>query len=154
MSSPLHEAIDLLESAEVACVTTLDAGGRPQSRAMFNLRRVGQFPGLEPFFRPFRAGFETWFTTNTSSRKMADIAGNPVASVYYCRPGEWRGLMLGGDFEIIDDPAGKAALWQEGWELYYPEGPTDPDYAVLRLKPTQVKYYSNLRTVVLAGQER
>jgi general stress protein 26 len=43
--------------------------------------------------------------------------------------------MLGGDIEIVDDDGLKEQLWQEGWERYYPEGPTDPDHTVLRLQP-------------------
>lgn len=134
----------LLDSADVACVTTIDAEGRPQSRAMFNLHNRDQFPALRGLFPA--EGFETWFTTNTASRKMTDIARNRAVAALYCRPAEWRGLMLGGDFEIIDDKAAKRRLWQDGWELYYPQGPDDPDYAVLRLRPTLVKYYERLKT--------
>ena len=39
-------SIDLLETAETAIVTSIDAEGFPQTRAMFNLRRKEQFPGL------------------------------------------------------------------------------------------------------------
>lgn len=143
------EAQDLLATAEVAYVTTLSGAGRPQTRAMFNLRNAQRFPGLGAGL----AGFETVFTTNTASPKMREIAANPALAAYYCRPGEFRGLMLGGDVEVVDDPAVKARLWQDGWEMYYPEGPSDPDYAVLRLRPSLVKYYSRLRTAVLAGRE-
>ena len=44
--------------------------------------------------------------------------------------------MLSGDIKIITDPEIGRKIWQEGWERYYPAGPTDPDYTVLRLKPT------------------
>ncbi|HYD29842.1 MAG TPA: pyridoxamine 5'-phosphate oxidase family protein [Azospirillaceae bacterium] len=144
-------ALDLLETAEAAYLTTLDRHGRPQTRAMLNLRRGAQFPALIPFFADRRDGFEMWFTTNTASGKMADLAGNPAVSVYCCRPADWRGLMLGGDMEIIEDAAVKARLWCDGWELYYPKGPSDPDYAVLRLRPTGVRYYHQLRSAVLVG---
>ncbi|MBF0333718.1 MAG: pyridoxamine 5'-phosphate oxidase family protein [Alphaproteobacteria bacterium] len=141
------EAQDLLATAEAAFVTTIDRAGRPRTRAMFNLRNVERFPG------PVPPGFETWFTTNTASPKMREIAANPAIAAYYCRPDAFRGLMLGGDVEVVDDPAIKARLWRDGWEMYYPEGPTDPDYAVLRLRPSLVTYYSRLRTTVLAGRE-
>lgn len=145
------QALDLLDTADVGVVTTLDVDGRPQSRAMFNLRNRAQFAGLAPFFTASAGGFETWFTTNTSSPKMRDLAGDGRASAYYCRPGDWRGLMLGGTMEVVEDPVAKAALWQEGWELYYPGGPQDPDFSVLRLRPTQVKYYHQLRFVEWAA---
>lgn len=142
-------ALDLMNSADIACVTTIDRDGRPQSRGMFNLRNRTQFPSLQPVFAA--DSFETWFTTNTSSSKVADLAGNPAVSVYYSRPAEWCGLSLSGDAEIVTDPAERRRLWQEGWELYYPLGPDDPDHTVLRLRPTLVKYYHQLKTAVLVG---
>lgn len=47
--------------------------------------------------------------------------------------------MLAGDIEIVDDQKIKHALWNEGWEKYYPNGPDDPDYSVLRLFPKNVR---------------
>jgi general stress protein 26 len=120
---------------------------------MLNLCNRALYPGLVALADEEQAGFGAWFTTNTSSRKMADLAVNPAVSAYYCRPSEWRGLMLGGDMEVIHDPQHKRRLWQPGWEMYYPQGADDPDYAVLRLRPTLVKYYHQLRSQVLVGAE-
>ncbi|KUK27322.1 MAG: Uncharacterized protein XD60_0564 [Acetothermia bacterium 64_32] len=36
--------------------------------------------------------------------------------------------MLGGEVEIVADPGIRNALWNAGWERYYPAGPDDPDY--------------------------
>lgn len=146
-------ARELMRTADSVVVTTIDAGGRPQTRAMLNLCNSTTYPGLRALMAEEGGGFGTWFTTNTSSRKMADLRANPAVSAYYCRASEWRGLMLGGDMEIIDDPALKRRVWQTGWELYYPQGPDDPDYAVLRLRPALVKYYHQLRAAVLLGAE-
>ena len=43
--------------------------------------------------------------------------------------------MLSGKIEIETDLEIKRQIWQDGWERYYPQGPTDPDYTVLRLRP-------------------
>lgn len=144
-----QHARELLDTADIACVTTIAGDGRPQSRGMFNLRNRSQFPALRTVIPD--GSFETWFTTNTSSSKMADLAGNRAISVYYSRPAEWRGLMLGGNADIVEDPGHKRLIWHDGWELYYPQGPDDPDYTVFRLRPSLVKYYHQLQTIVLAG---
>lgn len=136
--------IDLLKIAEAAIVTTIDPGGFPQTRAMFNLRRKTQFPGLAGLFHDHRDDFLVYFTTNTSSSKIAHIKKNPKVSVYYCMPAEFRGLMLSGEMEIVTDRAEKERIWQKGWELYYPGGVHDPDHTVLRLLPLTVKYYHQL----------
>lgn len=145
------QARDLMRTAEAVMLTTIDASGRPQTRAMLNLWNSETYPGLARLMAEGAEGFVAWFTTNTSSAKMAQLQANPAVSAYYCRPGEWRGLMLGGDMEIVKDSALKRAVWQEGWALYYPGGPADPDYAVLRLRPSLVKYYHQLRSAVLLG---
>jgi general stress protein 26 len=144
-----QHALDLLDRAEAAYVTTLDARGRPQTRAMFNLRNRAQFPGLIDFYSARGARFTTYFTTNTSSSKMAELVHNPAVSVYYCNPGEFSGLMLGGDMEIVKDSAIKHALWQPGWETYYRGGPEDPDHSVLRLVPSEAKFYYKLTSARL-----
>lgn len=150
MNQAMQRATDLLETAEATVVTTVDHEGRPQSRAMFNLRNAVQFPGLRAFFAT-RPPFEIWLTTNTSSGKLRDLRANPAISVYVCRPAEFRGLMLGGDVEVVDDPAEKGAIWQKNWTLYYPAGCMDPDHTVLRLTPRLVKYYHQLETSILVG---
>ena len=43
-------SIELMEIAEAAYVSTIDPNGFPQTRAMFNLRRKSQFPGLVRLF--------------------------------------------------------------------------------------------------------
>ncbi len=139
-----RECIELMEVAEAAYVSTIDPDGFPQTRAMLNLRRSDQFPGLVDLFKKHRDDFMVYLTTNTSSSKIAHIRRNPKVSVYYCKPSEWRGLMLGGEIEIVADRAIKEAIWQKGWEMYYPGGSQDPDHTVLRLVPKFARYYHAL----------
>ncbi len=138
-------SLQLLETAEAAIVTTIDPDGFPQTRAMFNLRRREQFPGLAGLFKKHRDDFLVYFTTNTSSPKTAQIKVNPRVSVYYHKPSEFRGLMLSGEMEIVTDSNVKESVWQPGWEMYYPGGVHDPDHTVLRLVPLVAKYYHQLQ---------
>ena len=137
-------SLELMETAEAAIVTTIDPEGFPQTRAMFNLRRGEQFPGLAALFKKRPDDFLAYFTTNTSSSKIAHIKVNPRVSVYYCKPGEFRGLMLSGQVELVADRTEKERVWQKGWEQYYPGGVHDPDHTVLRLRPMIAKYYHQL----------
>ncbi len=140
-------SLEFIEIAEVAYLTTVDNDGFPETRAMFNLRRKKQFPKLHELFKKHQDDFMVYFTTNTSSLKIGHIKKNPRVSVYYCKPDEWRGLMLGGEIEIVTEGGIKKELWQNGWEMYYPGGPDDPDYTVLRLSPIFAKYYHQLNFV-------
>jgi general stress protein 26 len=137
-------SLDLIETAEAAYVTTIDQDGFPQTRAMFNLRRREQFPGLASLFKDHQDNFLVYFTTNTSSPKIRHIKKNPKVAVYYCKAGEFRGLMLSGEMEIVTNRAEKERVWQKGWEMYYPGGVHDPDHTVLRLRRIAAKYYHQL----------
>lgn len=140
----LRLSLDLMEQTEAAIVTTIGNDGFPQTRAMFNLRRKEQFPGLAGLFKDHQNDFLVYFTTNTSSAKIAHIRTNPRVAVYYSKVAEFRGLMLSGEMEIVMDRIEKEKIWQKGWEMYYPGGVHDPDHTVLRLRPMTAKYYQQL----------
>ena len=140
----LQRSIELMEIADAAYVTNIDEHGFPQTRAMFNLRRKEQFPALAPLFKDHHEDFLAYFTTNTSSSKIAQLKNAPKVSIYYCKPADFRGLMLSGEMAVVADRAEKEKVWQKGWEMYYPGGVHDPDHTVLRLRPMMAKYYHQL----------
>jgi len=145
----IEKALDLMETAEAAYLSTVDDSGYPQTRAMLNLRNAEKYPVLEKVFQEHLHDFLVYFTTNTSSEKMVQIAHDPRVSVYYSIPGEWRGLMLGGRVSVVRDMDVKKSLWQPAWEMYYHGGPPDPDYTILSLAPTIAKLYHQMHFVTI-----
>lgn len=154
MKTPDHRkaSIELMEKADISYLTTFGADGYPHTRAVFNMRNTRLFPNQARLLASPRDDMMTYFSTNTSSRKMLEIAANPRVSVYYCDHARFHGVMIAGEIEIVSDPSIKKALWNDGWERYYPEGPGDPDYTVLRLRPEFVegwhaasKFHINLK---------
>jgi general stress protein 26 len=71
-------SLQLMEVAKAAYLTTIDIDGHPQTRAMFNLRNIYQFPNLRKLFYNHRADFLVLFTTNTSSIKVVQARNNPA----------------------------------------------------------------------------
>ncbi len=139
-------SLELIEMAPVAYVTTIGPGGYPYTRAMFNLRNRERFPGQAHLFAEHRDDLLVYFSTNTSSQKLGQIRADPRVSVYYCNPDQIHGLMLSGDIEVVDDSALRHAIWNEGWERYYPSGPDDPDHTVLCLRPRRaIGWYKGAR---------
>jgi general stress protein 26 len=127
--------VELIETAEAAYLTTMGHDGYPHTRAMLNLRNRQQYPNQVHLFAQHQDDLMVYFSTNTSSNKIREIKSNPRVSVYYCHPGQFHGLMLSGDIEIVDDSEIRRALWNDGWERYYPNGSDDPDHTVLCLFP-------------------
>ncbi len=85
-----------------------------------------------------------YFSTNTSSKRIAQFKENPKACLYFVTFSNWQGLMLIGEMEILQDKESKAKFWKNGYEKYYPLGVNDPDYSVLRFTATKGNYYHHL----------
>jgi general stress protein 26 len=127
--------LELMEKAAVVILSGVGPDGHPHSRAVFNLRNKTQYARLAHLFEGHDEDFMVLIGTNTSSVKAAELRANPKASLYYCIPEQFHGMMLVGDMEVLQDDDLRRALWMQGWEQYYPAGPLDPDYTVLRMYP-------------------
>ena len=127
--------IELMGKAAVVILSAIWPDGYPHARAVFNLRNKTQYTPLAHLFEGHDEDFMVLIGTNTSSVKAAELRANPKASLYYCIPDQFHGMMLVGDMEVLQDDDLRRALWMEGWEQYYPAGPLDPDYTVLRMYP-------------------
>ncbi len=132
-----------MENANACYLTTIDEEGFPTTRAMLNLRNKKQFPKLINLFNNHKEDFLIYFSTNTSSRKVAQIKANPKACVYFCDTKAHKGFRLLGIMQIVTDMEEKKALWHDWWKIYQFDY-NDPDYSVLRLFPAFLEYYYQL----------
>ena len=139
--------LNLMEESKAAFLTTIDTDGFPITRAMFNLRNKEQFPEFSELFEKQQNQFTIYITTNTSSSKVAYLNKNPKMCVYFCDTEDFKGFMLGGSVEIVDDLKVKKKIWLDWWTQYYPKGVEDPDYTLLRLEPKNARYYHKLNNV-------
>jgi general stress protein 26 len=136
--------IELMATADMAYFTTIDERGYPQTRPMANLRNRKEYPTLETFFKGLEDEFGIYLTTGSASPKMAQMELNPKVSVCYCVPAEIHSMMVAGTAEVLTDLETKKALWQPGWEVFWPKGPEGPEFAVLKLRPVFAKgWYKN-----------
>lgn len=129
----------LTTNQEWICLSSVNASGTPETRAMINLANPKLFPTLQKFFGE---GFTAYFSTNTSSEKMQQLAINNKSSVYYYSAATFEGLLLMGEMATITDKQTKADFWQDNWTMYYKKGVNDPDYTLLKFTPRSYKYYN------------
>ena len=103
------------------------------------------FPGVKAMLPPRkREGIRTfYFTTNTSSRRLADFRRDPKACIYFVDRRFFRGVMLQGTMEVLEDAEYKEMIWEDGDTTYYPLGVTEPYYCVLRFPAERGRYYRN-----------
>ncbi|MCL1796166.1 MAG: pyridoxamine 5'-phosphate oxidase family protein [Clostridia bacterium] len=135
------DILSLLNSSRNAIVCSVDDQGVPAAKAMYI--HTNNEPGVY------------WFSTNTSSVRVGHFRQRPQSSVYiYSSSGlNTRGLLITGTMEICQDDQTKKAFWKPTDRIYYPKGPTDPDYCMLRFTPNQCNYYHNLQKCMFAYEE-
>ena len=124
---------NLIDKQSVSFISSVDSEGFPNTKAMLPPRKRD---GIKVFY----------FTTNTSSLRVAQYKGNPKACIYFCDKRFFRGVMLRGMVEVLEDSTAKEMIWQEGDTMYYPKGVSEPDYCVLRFTAETGRFYSNFKS--------
>lgn len=124
---------NLIDKAGISFIGSIDLDGFPNIKAMLLPRK--------------REGIKyIYFSTNTSSMRVSQFKENPKASIYFCDKRFFRGVMLKGTMEVLEDNDSKELIWCEGDTMYYPLGVTDPDYCVLKFTSTNGRFYSNFKS--------
>lgn len=124
---------NLIDRQRTAFLSSVDEQGFPNTKAMLPPRERN---GIKTFY----------FTSNTSSMRAAQWRTNPKACLYFCDPRFFRGAMLIGTVEVLENPEYKERIWREGDTMYYPGGVTDSDYCVLRFTAVRGRYYSSFKS--------
>ncbi|MCI7303238.1 MULTISPECIES: pyridoxamine 5'-phosphate oxidase family protein [Anaerovoracaceae] len=133
MRDPVKTIGNLIDKQKTAYISSIDKDGYPNTKAMLAPRKR---EGIQVFY----------FTSNTSSMRAAQYRENPKACIYFCDRRFFRGVMLRGTMEVLEDAESKEMIWQEGDTMYYPLGVTDPDYCVLKFTAEDGRYYSNFKS--------
>ena len=133
MRNPEQTIGNLIDKQGVSFIGSIDADGFPNMKAMLPPRKR---EGIKAF----------WFTTNTSSMRVSQYRKTPSACIYFMDKRFFRGVILKGTMEVLEDIAAKEMIWQDGDTMYYPGGVTDPDYCVLKFTAQSGRYYANFKS--------
>ena len=124
---------NLIDKQGVSFISSVDSDGFPNTKAMLPPRKR---EGIKFFY----------FTSNTSSMRTAQFRTNPKACIYFCERRFFRGVMLKGIVEVLEDEESKKMIWQESDTMYYSKGVMDPGYCVLKFTAQTGRYYTNFRS--------
>jgi general stress protein 26 len=129
----LKAGLSIMEKSGATIIASVDDEGFPNLKAMLKPR---ENDGLKVFY----------FTTNTSSMRVKQYLKNPKASIYFYESRFFRGIMLRGKMEVLQDQPTKDRIWRDGDTMYYSKGVTDPDYCVLKFTAKNCRMYENFKS--------
>lgn len=125
---------NIIDKQSICYISSVDKDGFPNTKAMLKPRKRN---GIK----------EIYLSTNTSSLKVQTFKNNPKACLYFVDKRFYRGVMLKGNIEVLEDQTSKDMIWEFGDTMYYKGGKTDPDYCVLKFTSVSARYYSNFKSV-------
>src|SRR5215469_14963019 len=130
MRNPVETIGNLIEKQSVSFISSLDENGYPNTKAM-----------LAPCKRE---GIKTFYWhTNSPSMKIKHYKNNSKACIYFYDKRFFRGVMLIGSMEVLDDQKIKNELWKDEFEKYYTGGKDGGDFIVIKFTAETGRYYSN-----------
>lgn len=129
----IKAGLSIVARSSKTIIASVDEDGFPNLKAMLQPR---ENDGLKVFY----------FTTNTHSMRVQQYLKNPKASIYFYDSRFFRGLMLRGTMEVLQDQPTKDRIWRDDDTMYYPLGVTDPDYCVLKFTAANGRMYENFKS--------
>lgn len=133
-----NDIFKLVNSSRDAIACSVDETGFPNAKTMF----VRAHEDLRTF----------WFSSNVSAERTKSWQEDSKACIYFLDSEAIHGLMLIGEMEVCTDDETKKAYWQPGDIMYYSQGPTDPDYCMLKFTADKGNYWGAGKHVFNAAE--
>ena len=133
MRNPAETIGNLIDKQSVSFISSVDETGYPNTKAM-----------LAPVKRE---GIKTFYWhTNSPSVRIKQYRNNPKACIYFYDKRFFRGVMLKGTMEVVDDKDIKAEIWKDEFSMYYKGGMDGGDFIILKFTAENGRYYSNFHS--------
>jgi general stress protein 26 len=133
MRNPSEIIGNLIEKQSLSFISSVDENGYPNTKAML--------PPVK------REGIKTFYWhTNSSSMKIKQYENNAKACIYFCDKRFFRGVMLKGKMEVLNDKNIKQELWKDEFSMYYQGGMDGGDFIILKFTAEEGRFYSNFHS--------
>jgi len=133
IKNPEETIGNLIEKQTVCFISSVDENGYPNTMAM-----------LPPVKREGIRVF--YWHTNSPSMRVNQYRSNPKACVYFCDKRFFRGVMLKGTMEVLEDEKIKKEIWKDEMEMYYKGGADGGDFIIIRFTTESGRYYSQFKS--------
>jgi general stress protein 26 len=123
------KVFDILKGFSTAMFVTFGSGGRPGARPM----HVAQVDEDQS---------EIWFLTDRSGTLVDDLRKGATALLTFQNDNSAY-LSLRGWARMEDDRARIIELWKEPYKVWFPNGPEDPNLALVVVGALDAEYWDN-----------
>lgn len=82
-----------------------------------------------------------WFFTRRSAHKAAEIDREAQVNLSFADPKHQQYVSISGIAQVVIDPPKAKDLWNPFVQAWFPEGPDDPDVALIRVRAEQGEYW-------------
>lgn len=86
-------------------------------------------------------GIGAYLVTDSHSLKVEEISVNPQALLTF--QGARKFASVRGELTVLRDRQLIETMWKESWKIWFPEGKSDPNIALLKFTPHEGEYWDN-----------
>jgi len=124
-----EKVYDIVKGFSTAMFVTMNVGGRPAARPM-HMAHIDEEAGRIWFFTGKRGGL----VDELEKDETALLVFQNENSAY---------LSLRGRAKLAQGAANIRELWKEPYKVWFPEGPDDPNIALIGFDPSEAEYWDN-----------
>jgi general stress protein 26 len=119
----------LINEIDICLFATRSADGQLHARPMSNNGQV-EWDG------------QSWFFAPTDGRLVAELRADPTAVAAYRAEEGFAFVSVSGRVTIETDQELKQRHWLDDLERWFPNGPTDPNVALIRLDADEAQWWT------------
>jgi general stress protein 26 len=129
MQAEFEKLGELIKDIRIAIVTTVEPDGTLHGRPLAALA--------------YENDGQLWFYTAIDSAKVSEVANDVRASVAFADTDEDKYVVVSGTADIVNDRQRIHQLWTPFAKPWFPDGPDDPNLALLRVQAERAEYWTS-----------
>ena len=120
---------EMIKDMRVCMMTTVEPDGSLHSRPMYSHKADSHG--------------DIWFFSRARDPKIQELKADSQINLAFSDPNAQDYVSVSGKAEIIRDQAKVKELWSEGLRTWFPQGPDDPNIALIRVHPSGGEYWDS-----------
>ncbi len=134
-ASDFEKFRELIKDIDLCMLTTVDENNDLHSRPMSLNSDVDQQGNL-------------WFFTSSNSHKASEIERTPNVNVSFIDTRKQHYVSVSGTAEMVHDRQKIKELWKPVLKAWFPDGPDQPDVALLKVRMTKAEYWDGPSSMI------